>query len=97
MGVSLWKAKKHKKYEKREERKMPFHTKLSEARLLLLFGILLHKRTRHKEHERKEDGHEDTAHGTRHRADAEETITCTQKCSKDKDGNYNRVDSSEFL
>jgi hypothetical protein len=94
MGVRLKKAQIH---EKREERKMPFHTKLSEARLLLLFGILLHKRTRHEEHKRKEDCHKDTTHGTCHRADSEETIPCTQECSKDEDGNYNRVDSSEFL
>ena len=94
MGVNLLKAKKH---EKCKERKKPFHTNLSEARLLLLFGILLHKRARHEEHERKEDCHKDTAHGTCHRADAEETIPCTQECSKDEDGNYDGVDSSEFL
>jgi len=94
MGVSPLKAQK---YEKREERKKPFHTISSEARLLLLFGILLHKRARHEEHERKEDCHKDTTHGTCHRADSEETIPCTQECSKDEDGNYDGVDSSEFL
>jgi hypothetical protein len=94
MGVSLLKAQKQ---EKREERKKSFHTILSEARLLLLFGILLYKYARYEKHERKEDCHEDTAHGTCHRADAEETIPCTQECSKDEDGNYDGVDSSEFL
>ena len=94
MGVNLLKAKKH---EKREECKKPFHTQLPEARLFLLFGILLHKCARYEKHERKEDCHKDTAHGTCHRADAEETIPCTQECSKDEDGNYDGVDSSEFL
>ena len=52
---------------------------------------------RKEEHKRKENGHKDTAHSTCHRADTEETIACTQECSKDKDGNYDGVDSSEFL